>query len=68
MDSLRVGDLIQYSAPTFQIRNYMELLNGKVGIVKRLWNKQRIAYIEWGDNSTQCQWVPYGDLKLLNRE
>jgi hypothetical protein len=62
-----VGDLIQYN-PSPKQAVYYTKLNGKIGIIKELWNSQGIARIEWADTETISQWIAQHDMKVLNRE
>lgn len=68
MTNFYVGDLIQYNRMNNKMPLYLKILEGKVGIIREVWNRQRIARIEWADIDTNTQWVSYSDMKLLNRE
>ena len=67
MDNFMIGDLVQHqskNAPSL----YQKLWENKVGLVTKIRNKQRLAYIKWSDNTASDVWIAYDDLKLLSRE
>jgi hypothetical protein len=67
MDDFKIGDLVQYHIePT--VITYRRLLQNKIGLIKDIRNKQRLAYIVWADLDTNSQWIPYDDMTLLSRE
>jgi hypothetical protein len=67
MFEYQIGDLVQYHIePT--VITYRRLLQNKIGLIRDIRNKQRLAYIVWADLDTSSQWVSYDDMRLLSRE
>lgn len=59
MDDWRVGDLVKYK---------LRHITDKMGMIREIRNKKKIAYIEWADNHVDSHWVSYDDMILLSRE
>lgn len=67
MIEYKIGDLVQYHIePT--VITHRRLLQNKIGLIRDIRNKQRLAYIVWADLDTSSQWVSYDDMRLLSRE